>query len=46
MAKNLRSTWQNLRADKVTTAAINEYVKDRKEAGLGPASINRELSTS
>jgi integrase len=44
MARSLRPTWEKVRADKVTTTAINEYVTERKEAGLGPASINRELA--
>jgi integrase len=49
MAKYLRPFWGQRRADKVTTTAINEYIKQRKSEAvrtdeLGPASINRELA--
>jgi len=36
IARYLRPAWQNRRADKVTTGALNEYVTERKEAAFGP----------
>jgi integrase len=44
LLRNLNHTFKNVRISDINPGMVRKYITERKEAGLSPASINRELS--